>query len=177
MSGMTPGHGTAMSGMTMALPLFVAMMAAMMLPSAVPAIVGRARDGAGVLAAPRFAGSYVGVWSLAGLATWLVYRPPGTLASAALLIGAGLYELTPLKRECRRRCRERVSSGAGFGVLCFGSSIGLMAVLVAVNVMSVALMVAIAAVVLAQKVLAPRRAVDLSLALAILALGVATAAL
>lgn len=173
---MSPVHGAPMSGMSMALPLFVAMMAAMMLPSAVPAIVGRARDGVGVLVAPRFAGAYVGVWALAGLATWLVYRPPGTVASAALLIGAGVYELTPLKRECRRRCRERVSSGARLGALCFGSSIGLMVVLVAVNVMSVALMIAIAAVVLAQKVLAPRRTLDLSLALAILALGVATAA-
>jgi predicted metal-binding membrane protein len=70
MPGMpTPGvHGTPMSGMTMALPLFVVMMAAMMLPSAVPAIVRQARDDVGVLAAPLFAGSYLGVWALAGLA-------------------------------------------------------------------------------------------------------------
>jgi predicted metal-binding membrane protein len=174
MPGMpTPGvHGTPMSGMTMALPLFVVMMAAMMLPSAVPAIVRQARDDVGVLAAPLFAGSYLGVWALAGLAMWLLYQPPG----GALLIGAGVYELTPLKRECRRRCRERVRSGARFGVLCFGSSIGLMLVLVAVNVMSVSLMAAIAAVVLAQKLFPPRPTLDLSLALAMVALGIATAA-
>jgi predicted metal-binding membrane protein len=172
-----PGmHGTPITGMTMALPLFVMMMAAMMLPSAVPAIVRRGRDGVGVLAAPRFAGSYLGVWALAGLATWLLYQPPGAAASGALLIVAGVYELTPLKRECRRRCRERVRSGARFGALCFGSSIGLMLVLVAVNVMSIALMVAIAAVVLAQKLVPPRPILDLSLALAIVALGIATAA-
>ncbi len=172
-----PGmHGTPMSGMTMALPLFVVMMAAMMLPSAVPAIVRRARDGRGVLAAPLFAGSYLGVWALTGLAIWLLYQPPGAAASGALLIGAGVYELTPLKRECRRRCRERVRSGAQFGAFCLGSSIGLMLVLVAVNVMSVALMVAIAAVVLAQKLFPPRRTLDLSLALGIVALGIATAA-
>ena len=35
-------HGAAMPGMTMTLPLFVLMMAAMMLPSAVPAIMRRA---------------------------------------------------------------------------------------------------------------------------------------
>ena len=94
-----------------------------------------------------------------------------------MLIGAGLYELTPLKRECRRRCREpRPLGRCGSALYCFGSSIGLMLVLVAVNVMSVALMVAIAAVVLAQKLFPPRPAVDLSLALAIVALGVATAA-
>jgi predicted metal-binding membrane protein len=178
MPGMpTPGmHSTPMSGMTMALPLFVVMMTAMMLPSAVPAIVRQARDDVGVLAAPLFAGSYLSVWALAGLALWLLYQPPGADASGALLIGAGVYELTPLKRECRRRCRERVRSGARFGVLCFGSSIGLMLVLVAVDAMSVALMVAIAAVVLAQKLFPPRRTLDLSLALAIVALGIATAA-
>jgi predicted metal-binding membrane protein len=173
MSGM---HGTPTNGMTMALPLFVVMMAAMMLPSAVPAIVRRGRDGVGKQATPLFAGSYLGVWALAGLAMWLLYQPPSAAASGALLIGAGLYELTPLKRECRRRCREPVRSGVRFGVLCFGSSVGLMLVLVAVNVMNVALMVAIAAVVLEQKLFAPRRALDLSLALAIVALGIATAA-
>jgi len=129
-----------------------------------------------VLAAPLFAGSYVGVWALAGLAIWLLYQPPGAAASGALLIGAGVYELTPLKRKCRRHCRERVRSGARFGGLCVGSSIGLMLVVVAVNVMSVALMVAIAAVVLAQKLFPPRRTLDLSLALGIVALGVVTAA-
>jgi predicted metal-binding membrane protein len=178
MNGMTMSgmHGTPMSGMTMSLPLFAAMMAAMMLPSAVPAIVRRAREGVDVLAAPRFAGAYLGVWALAGLAMWLLYQPPGAAASGALLIGAGVYELTPLKRECRRRCRERVASGARFGALCFGSSIGLMLVLVAVNLMSVALMVAIAAIVLAQKLFPPHHTLDRSLALAIVALGIAVAA-
>jgi predicted metal-binding membrane protein len=173
MSGL---HGPPTIGMTMALPLCVVMMVAMMLPNAVPAIVRRARDGVGVLAAPLFVGSYLGVWALAGLAMWLLYQPPGAAASGALLIGSGLYELTPLKRACRRRCREQVRSGVRFGVLCFGSSIGLMLVLVAVNVMSIALMVAIAAVVLAQKLFAPHPTLDLSLALVIVALGIATAA-
>ena len=173
MSGM---HSMPMSGMTMALPLFVVMMAAMMLPSAVPAIARQLRDDGGPLAAPLFAGSYLGVWALVGLAMWRFYEPPGAAASAALLIGAGLYELTPLKRECRRRCRQHVRSGARFGVLCFGSSVGLMLVLVAVDVMSIAVMAVIAAVVLAQKLFPPRPTLDLSLALAIVALGVATAA-
>ena len=168
-------HG-AMGGMTMALPLFALMMVAMMLPSAVPAILKRARAGSGVLAAPVFAGSYLGVWALAGVATWLIYEPPGATASGALLIVAGVYELMPLKRECRRRCHEGVRSGACFGALCVGSSAGLMLVLVAVNVMSVVLMVAIAAIALAQKLFTPRPALDMTLALAVVACGVATAA-
>jgi predicted metal-binding membrane protein len=154
----------------------VPMMAAMMLPSAVPAIARRARERGGGVAAPLFAGSYVGTWALAGVALWLLYRPPGAITAGALVVCAGLYELTPLKRECRRRCRERVRSGLRFGLYCLGSSIGLMLVLVAVNVMSIALMVAIALVVLAQKLLPPNPAVDVPMALAIVVLGIAVAA-
>jgi predicted metal-binding membrane protein len=167
-----------MTGMEMSptLAASVPMMAAMMLPSAVPAIARRARERDGVLAAPRFAGSYIGTWAVAALAMCLLYRPPGAVMAGALMIGAGLYELTPLKRECRRRCRERVHSGLRFGVYCFGSSIGLMLVLVAVDVMSIALMFAIAVVVLAQKLLPPHPAIDVPLALAIVAIGVTIAA-
>jgi predicted metal-binding membrane protein len=158
------------------LPASVPMMAAMMLPSAVPAIARRARERDGALAAPLFAGSYLGTWALVALAMCLLYRPPGAVSAGALMVGAGLYELTPIKRACRRRCRERVRSGLRFGVYCFGSSIGLMLVLVAVDVMSIALMFAIAVVVLAQKLLPPHPALDVPLALAIVALGVAIAA-
>jgi predicted metal-binding membrane protein len=157
------------------LAAMVPLMAAMMLPSAVPAIARRAREHDGVLAAPRFAGSYLGTWAVVALVMWLLYRPPGAATAGALIVGAGVYELTPLKRECRRRCRERVRSGLRFGVYCFGSSIGLMLVLVAVDVMSIALMVAIAVVILAQKLLPPHPAVDVPLAVAFVALGVAIA--
>jgi predicted metal-binding membrane protein len=152
------------------------MMAAMMLPGALPAIARRARESAGVLAAPLFAGAYLSTWALVAVVIYLLYRPPGPVTAGALMVCAGLYELTPLKRECRRRCRERVHSGLRFGVYCLGSSIGLMLVLVAVDVMSIALMLAIAVVVLAQKLLPPHPAADLPLALAIVALGLATAA-
>src|SRR6202012_175788 len=119
-----------------------------------------ARERDGVLAAPLFASSYLGLWALAAVAIYLLYQPPAAVTAGVLLVGAGLYELTPLKRECRRRCRERVRSGLRFGVYCFGSSVGLMLVLVAIDVMSVALMVAVALVALAQKLLPPRPAVD-----------------
>ena len=167
-----------MTGMKMGptLPASVAMMAAMMLPSAVPAIARRARERNGALAAPLFAGSYLGTWALAGLAICLLYPPPHPLTAGALVAGAGLYDLTPLKRECRRRCRERIRSGLRFSLYCFGSSIGLMLVLIAVDVMSIALMSAIALVVLAQKLLPPHPVIDVPLARATVALGVAIAA-
>lgn len=154
----------------------VPMMAAMMLPSAIPAIARRARERDGRRAAPLFAGSYAAAWMLVGLAICILYRPLGTLAAGTIVAGAGLYELTPLKRECRRRCLRRVRSGLRFGVYCLGSSIGLMAVLLAIDVMSVALMCAIALVVLAQKLLPPRPAMDVPLALALVATGIGIAA-
>jgi predicted metal-binding membrane protein len=164
---MNPGMGMGVAS--------VPMMAAMMLPSAVPAIARRAREHRGAVEAPLFAGSYFGLWALVALAAYVLYRPPGALAAGALTVAAGLYELTPLKRECRRRCRERIRSGTRFGIYCFGSSIGLMVVLISLDAMSIALMCAVALVVLTQKLLPPRRAVDVPLALMIIALGVAIA--
>src|SRR5262249_61186271 len=85
---------------------------------------------------------------------------------------AGVYELTPLKRYFRQRCRDSGRSGFGFGLCCVGSSIGLMATLVALGVMSVTWMAVIAVLVLAQKLLPPRVAIDVPLALAIIGLGI-----
>ena len=175
MTGMGTGSTSMVTSMSISMPVMAAMMAAMMLPSAVPAIAHRAREHDGVFAAPLFAGSYVGTWALVAVAICLLYRPPCAITAGTLIVGAGLYELTPLKRECRRRCRERVRSGARFGVYCLGSSFGLMLVLVAVNVMSIALMVVVAVIVLAQKLLPPHRAIDVPLALTIIGVGIAVA--
>jgi predicted metal-binding membrane protein len=87
-------------------------------------------------------------------------------------IAAGVYELTPIKRPFRRCCRERAGSGFGFGTYCVGSSMGLMLLLVALGVMSVGWMSVVAGLVLVQKLLPPRAAVDLPVALAIVGLGV-----
>src|SRR4051794_2346599 len=127
------------------------MMAAMMLPGAAPAILRRARERDGVRAAPLFTGSYFAIWLLVGLGVWLLYRPPGTVVAAALVAAGALYELSPIQRACRRRCRERLRSGAGLGVAGVGSSLGLMAVLVALDPMSLPLMVAVCAVASLQK--------------------------
>lgn len=88
-----------------------------------------------------------------------------------LLPRAGVYEFTPLRRHLRRRCRETAGSGFGFGLCCVGSSAGLMAMLVVLGVMSVGWMAVIAVLVTAQKLLPPRAALDVPLALVIVALG------
>ena len=151
---------------------WVAMMAAMMLPGAVPALVGRARADAPGLAVPLFAASYLAVWTLVGFAVYAIYRPHGTSLAGALIVAAGIYELTPLKRTCRRRCRESIVSGSQFGLYCVGSSIGLMLLLLALGAMSVGWMAAVAVLVLAQKLLPTRTTVDRALAVAIVAFGV-----
>ena len=169
MSGMDMGTQTELGSFSFFIAAWVPMMAAMMLPGAVPAI---SRLHTGALAAPLFAISYVAVWAVFGLAVYALYQPHGAAVAGALTVGAGLYELTPLKRECRRRCQRTVRSGFQFGFYCMGSSVGLMVMLVALGVMSVAWMAAVAALVLAQKLLPPRTAIDVPLALAIVVLGI-----
>ncbi|MFD4549180.1 DUF2182 domain-containing protein [Streptomyces sp. NPDC058466] len=118
--------------------LWVSMMAAMMLPGAAPATLRRARTGGGQgRAVPLFVGSYLAVWALAGVAVYAVYRPHGSLAAGAVVMAAAVYEVTPLKRHFRGRCRESVRSGWAFGLYCVGSSIGLMLTPPALGVMSV----------------------------------------
>jgi predicted metal-binding membrane protein len=172
MNGMDMGVETRLGSFAFFVALWVSMMAAMMLPGAVPAVLRRARAGGRVHVVPLFVGSYLAVWALVGVALYAVYRPHGSVVAGAVAIAAGVYELTPLKRHFRRRCRDRVRSGFAFGLYCVGSSIGLMLVLVAVSVMSVTWMSAIAAVVLAQKLLPAKPVVDVPLALAIVGLGV-----
>ena len=113
------------------------MMIAMMLPSATPMIMfygglaRGARAGQAVLAPTSiFAGTYLAVWGgfsvLAALAQWLLVRS-GAVSEinlalgnqrvcGALLIAAGLYQATPLKRSCLQNCRSPMSvSYAIFG--------------------------------------------------------------
>jgi predicted metal-binding membrane protein len=172
MKGMDMGVATRLGSFGFFLGVWVSMMAAMMLPGAAPAVVRGVRASGRIRAAPLFVGSYLTVWTLVGIAVYVLYRPHGTSAAGVVAIAAGVYELTQLKRHYRRRCRESVRSGLGFGLNCVGSSIGLMLLLVAVSVMSVTWMAAIAVLIVAQKLLPANAAVDVPLALAIVGLGV-----
>jgi predicted metal-binding membrane protein len=171
MTGMDMGVATRLGSFAFFIAVWAWMMAAMMLPGAAPAVVKRA-DAGGVRAVPLFVGSYLAVWVLVGVAVYAVDRPHGSVAAGAVAIAAGVYELTPLKQRFRRRCREGVRSGFAFGLCCVGSSIGLMAVLVAVGIMSITWMSVIAVLVLAQKLLPAKAAIDVPLALAVAGLGI-----
>ncbi len=127
------------------------MMIAMMLPSAAPMILAfdtlERRDAPAGRATPRslaFGGAYLLVWigfsALAAGAQWGL-QASGLLTpmivssserlTAGLLILAGLYQLTPLKQACLKRCRsplgflmEEWRDGTG-GALAMGLKHGL----------------------------------------------------
>ncbi len=172
MNGMDMGVETGLGSFGFFIGVWALMMAAMMLLGAAPAVFRHARASAPAYATPLFLGSYLAVWTLVGVLVYAIYRPHGTSLAGAVVVAAGLYELTPLKRHFRHSCRERLDSGLGFGFCCVGSSTGLMAVMVVLGVMSVTWMSVIAVVVIAQKLLPERTAIDVPLALAIIALGV-----
>jgi predicted metal-binding membrane protein len=130
------------------------------------------------------AAGYLAVWGAFSLAATLAQGgleaagllAPGTMAAAApmlaggLLPAAGLYQLTPLKRACLRRCRSPVAFlaahwrpgaagafrlGLAHGAYCVGCCWFLMALLFVGGVMNPLWIGAIALYVLAEK-LAPR---------------------
>jgi predicted metal-binding membrane protein len=172
MSGMNLGVATRLGSFSFFAVVWVTMMAAMMLPGVVPAVVRRVQASGRVRGVPLFLGSYLAVWAGMGVAVYALYRPHGVAVAGAIVIAAGAYEFTPLKQHFRRRCQESTRSGFGYGLCCLGSSIGLMVMLVALSVMSIVWMSVIAALALGQKLLPAKAAVDVPLALAIVGLGI-----
>jgi len=175
MSGMDMGVASRPGSFAFFATAWVTMMAAMMLPGAAPAIARRARATGTVRAALLFTGCYLAIWALVGVAAYALDRPHGALAAGLVVIAAGGYEFTAVKRRSRRRCREGPGSGPGsglgYGLCCLGSGAGLMAVLVALDVMSLLLMSVVAVLGCAQKLLPAKAAVDVPLALALIGLG------
>jgi predicted metal-binding membrane protein len=172
MHGMDMGMATRLGSFASFIAVWVVMMAAMMLPGAAPAALSRAHTSGAVRAVPLFVGSYLAVWALVGVAVYALYRPHGSVAAGIVVIAAGVYELTPVKRHFRRRCRDGARSGVGFGLCCAGSSVGLMLMLLALGVMSLIWMSVIAVLALAQKLLPAKAAIDAPLALAIVGFGI-----
>jgi predicted metal-binding membrane protein len=163
------------------LPMWISMMAAMMFPTIAPMVlahrlVTRSR-GEGWLPSVAFVAGYLLIWSLIGLvpfAAWttltrVLSGSPAYLpwASAAILIGAGIYQLTPFKAICLRHCRtplafviqhdfgggwrSAVRAGMLHGAYCVGCCWALMSVLLVVGLMNLAWMGVLAAIFLAEK--------------------------
>jgi predicted metal-binding membrane protein len=190
MRGMDAGPGTDLGGLGWYLGIWVMMTAAMMLPSSVRAaghVARLARRDLTVL----FVAGYLAVWTVYGLAAYSLYRvlsslDPGWLAwdergpwvVGAVIITAGIYELTSLKRSSLRRCRRarhpesHLRSGLAHGLDCVSCSGGLMAVLFVLGVMSLFWMTLVAIAIFAEKVLPHGIRLTGPLAVALVALGV-----
>ena len=196
----------AMDGMGMGLgPLgsfaatWVVMMAAMMLPSAVPVVLEFARTAerrrgwqvaTGVLAV-----TYLGVWLLFGVVCYAIYtalRMPWShqpMVVGVALALAGMYSVSPIKRASQVRCRELCAlhgplpfnlmrsaavAGVRYGLSCMGCSAALMVAMVLLGMSSLWWAVILSLVVLVYKFAPPLpMRYELALSAALVALGVA----
>ena len=131
MAGMDAGPGTDPGPLGFYLSTWTVMMAAMMLPSAAPAVLGYggtvSRRGGHLVATAWFAGGYLALWAVSGLVGYALLEAGRSPAPAAfawdnagrwvavgVLVVAAAYELTPAKRACLSRCRaERGGNAVG----------------------------------------------------------------
>jgi predicted metal-binding membrane protein len=190
MRGMDAGPGTDLGGLWWYLGIWVTMTAAMMLPSAAPAARQVARL-ARHLPTLFFTAGYLAVWTGYGLAAyalyrlvtsfdldWLAWDGAGPYVAGGVIVAAGLYELTPVKRLSLRRCRSAHHPGSAFrsglahGVDCVGCSGALMAVLFVLGVMSLFWMAVVAVAIFAEKVLPRGPRLAPMFAVALVALGI-----
>ncbi len=197
MPGMPAGMGMGMAmprmhawtpvDLVLLVAMWAVMMVAMMLPSASPMILifttlnrRRPAPGRPLARTGLFVLGYVVIWSaysvLAGTAQWLLHQAAvisplaaaGPYLGGALLIAAGLFQFTPLKRACLAVCRSPLSflmaqwreggrgafrMGLRHGMYCLGCCWVLMALLFVAGVMNLAWAAVVAAFVLVEKVM------------------------
>lgn len=167
--------------------MWAVMMVAMMLPSAVPVLLLHSRlvrqrrtDASPVPQVALFGLGYFLVWSgfsvAAALAQWLLHRaalltPMGASTSAVLggglLVAAGLYQWSPVKRACLQGCQSPLGfftahwrDGAGgavrmglrHGVTCVACCWLLMLLLFVLGVMNLLWVAALAIAALLERV-------------------------
>ena len=215
MSGMDmPGMvmvDTEVWGATTLLLLFVmwvVMMVAMMVPSATPMVLAFLSVNQRRIAANRpfvpvgiFLSGYLAVWTAysaaATFAEWALHRAAllsTTMAATSpalnggLLIAAGVFQLTPLKRACLKGCRSPLSflmsewrdgaagafvMGLRHGAYCLGCCWILMALLFVAGVMNLFWVAMIALLVMAEKVLPKGEVLGYVAGIAMVAVGVA----
>ena len=198
MRGMDAGPGTELGGLGWFLGIWVTMTAAMMLPSAAPMVLVYAHFSRSRRIG-MFVAGYLVTWTLYGLAAygayrlvagsglgWLGWQREGPYVAGAAIAAAGLYQLTPLKEACLRRCRGPLGylvrgwregrmgalrMGAEHGLVCVGCCWGLMLALFALGVMSLFWTALVAAAIFAEKVLPHGRRVAHVLAVGLVVLG------
>ncbi|HYM15893.1 MAG TPA: DUF2182 domain-containing protein [Dehalococcoidia bacterium] len=188
------------------LGIWVAMMVAMMFPTAMPMILtfarvqaGRAAQGRTSVATGTFVAAYLAVWTVCGALAFgaasggqaLADRSMWLMDNAArigggVLVVAGLYQLSPLKRTCLSKCRSPMSwiltswrDGAGgavrmgveHGIYCLGCCWLLFAILFPLGLMNVAAMALITVLIFAEKSLPIGRHAGTAAAVGLIAYG------
>jgi predicted metal-binding membrane protein len=168
--------------------MWAIMMVGMMLPSVTPmvllyaAVSGERREqGRPKAATWIFVSGYLVAWTLfsvfATLAQWLLHSAAhlspfmdstGPVLGGAMLIAAGIYQWTPLKRACLTHCRSplaflltkwrdgargALAMGLRHGLFCTGCCWLLMAILFVVGVMNVMWLALLSVFVLMEKTL------------------------
>jgi predicted metal-binding membrane protein len=201
------GNGPGTMGLNLLpfLGLWVLMMAAMMLPSVTPVAVLWARVVSGgsagrgrVMRMSLFLSGYLLIWATCGVAAFVAAAGGGRLLAAspaaaswlgvAIFIIAGIYQLTPWKDWCLRRCRSPIGAlvyyvgfkgrsrdvrvGLHHGATCAGCCWGLMILLIAVGVMNVAVMAALTIVVFVEKLWRHGKPFGQAVGLLLVAIGV-----
>jgi predicted metal-binding membrane protein len=166
--------------------MWALMMAAMMLPAAAPTILlvaalARQQEARGQapMRAGIFAAGYLAIWVAFSLTAtgvqWALeqiamltsdMKVASAVLSGVILVAAGLYQWTPLKRTCLTHCRSPLDAithywragafgafGAGLrhGLFCLGCCAVLMALLFAGGIMNLAWIAGIALLVLVEK--------------------------
>jgi predicted metal-binding membrane protein len=149
------------------------MCVAMMLPTALPMVlclsrVSERRNAGGVKRSVIFMIGYTVIWAATGVCAWAAGFAGQTalhgfmmtdngffICFAALLIAAGVYQMSPLKYACLRGCQHPASfilhnwrpgakgayyMGSLHGVKCVGCCIALMVVMTALGMMNLAWM-------------------------------------
>jgi predicted metal-binding membrane protein len=161
------------------------MMLAMMTPTALPVLLIFTRMGKGrgdpraMRAGSMFAAGHLTIWIgfsvVAAALQWLLHRSmllssdmslASSRISGIVLIGVGIYQLTPMKWKCLMRCQRPVDFlltnwreglqgafqiGIRHGVYCLGCCWALMLVLFVVGVMNLAWVALITAFVFLEK--------------------------
>ena len=213
MEGMESGPGMYPEELGFYVSAWVVMMAAMMFPSVWPTVglyaaMQRGRRDRGEAApagAPAaFVGGYLLTWTTAGLAAFglliaarslgldrVAWERGGHWVAAGVIGLAAVYELTPLKDACLRRCRSPLGflvsgwregrggalrMGAGHGGWCVGCCWALMAALFALGLMTLAWMLLVAALIATEKLLPWRVAATGVVTAVLLGLSIAVAA-
>jgi predicted metal-binding membrane protein len=200
--GLTMGMGAAVF-----LSIWIVMMVAMMFPTAAPMILmfarvqrDKRRNRRAFVPTWVFVSAYLLIWILFGVlayvgAVWaegLAQRVPWLVANAArigggVLVLAGLYQLSPLKRSCLAKCRTPLDfilsswregylgsflMGLEHGLYCLGCCWLLFVILFPLGMMNVAVLAVATVLIFAEKSLPLGQRIAQLAALGLIAYGV-----